>query len=306
METTQALPPMVPSSLLDNAVVAKSTSPLELLYRKKLFRPYTVAAPSVEKQPQQAPEPKVYTSSDSYESESEQSVASDTKTGRKSPSRPVVVVTNNKNKRTVSNVTSKKRKRAAASEVSSDEEDESEQDDDAYEPPSAKKKTVARKSVAKVAVVHTSSNDDDEEEEEESRSKGKGRGRGRNSSMPGITCHQCKQKTMETKSCCQFCYLRYNPYKSSKNIEQHPIADWQSFSSHFCSTCLKNRYGQDVDFKNGDLPQEWKCPICEGICNCSSCRRRSDKVPYSVTTREALKRGYSNVNEMLIAEGMER
>jgi len=136
-----------------------------------------------------------------------------------------------------------------------------------------------------------------------SKTKNLGRGRGRNVQQPGITCHQCKQKTVELKSSCKFCYLRY--VKKSHDLT-HPIADWESYSSHFCSTCLKNRYGQDVDFQQGNvLRDDWKCPICTDTCNCSSCRKRANKVPFSVTTREAQKKGYSSVHEMLIEENMQ-
>lgn len=134
---------------------------------------------------------------------------------------------------------------------------------------------------------------------------GSNKAKNRSAQLPGITCHQCKQKTSEIKSSCQFCYLRYLK-KSVIQNSQHPIPDWESYSSHFCSTCLKNRYGQDVDFKKQVLSPDWKCPICEDICNCSSCRKRANKLPYSVTTREALKKGYSSVYEMLVRENMDR
>lgn len=104
-------------------------------------------------------------------------------------------------------------------------------------------------------------------------------------SSKGTTCHQCKQKTTDKKSCCCLCSA-----KGGSVIR-----------GSFCASCLSNRYGEDLEevLKN---PQ-WICPICRGECNCSSCRRKLQKTPISVTTREALKKGFTNVRDYLTSIG---
>uniref|UniRef100_A0A8C4RT96 Zinc-finger domain-containing protein n=1 Tax=Erpetoichthys calabaricus TaxID=27687 RepID=A0A8C4RT96_ERPCA len=68
----------------------------------------------------------------------------------------------------------------------------------------------------------------------------------------GSTCHQCRQKTTDTKTNCR------NP-------------DCRGVQGQFCGPCLRNRYGEEV--KDALLDPEWYCPPCRGICNCSFCRQ---------------------------------
>lgn len=65
----------------------------------------------------------------------------------------------------------------------------------------------------------------------------------------GTTCHQCRQKTLDTKTkCCTKACI----------------------TGQFCGPCLKNRYTESVaDALNNP---EWECPPCRNICNCSICR----------------------------------
>lgn len=104
-------------------------------------------------------------------------------------------------------------------------------------------------------------------------------------SVKGTTCHQCKQKTMDRKTVCSRC---------SHNNNNSTIRGC------YCGSCLLNRYGEDIDvvLQNSN----WICPICRDCCNCSSCRRRMGKNPVSITTREALKKGYGSVFQMLQKE----
>ncbi|MCI25443.1 zinc-finger of monoamine-oxidase A repressor R1, partial [Trifolium medium] len=37
----------------------------------------------------------------------------------------------------------------------------------------------------------------------------------------------------------------------------------------FCHKCLLNRYGEKAE--EVDLLNDWNCPKCKGICNCSAC-----------------------------------
>lgn len=101
-------------------------------------------------------------------------------------------------------------------------------------------------------------------------------------SVKGTTCHQCKQKTMDRKTSCSRCANTTN-----SNIR-----------GCFCGSCLRNRYGEDIDEVINN--SSWVCPICRDVCNCSSCRRKACKNPVSITTREALKNDYKSVYHYLI------
>ncbi|KAJ2888720.1 hypothetical protein IWW38_004891 [Coemansia aciculifera] len=70
----------------------------------------------------------------------------------------------------------------------------------------------------------------------------------------GTSCHQCRQKTMDTKIKCS---------SDTCNI---------MFDYH----CLFVRYDEDakiIDYS------EWLCPKCRGVCNCSFCMKKRGKAP---------------------------
>jgi hypothetical protein len=115
-------------------------------------------------------------------------------------------------------------------------------------------------------------------------------GRRKSHSSSGTTCHQCKQKTLSTKTTCRFCYQRSGSTDSSH---------WTDCSSAYCETCLCNRYGIIIDLETESLPDTWKCPMCEGICNCSACRRKH-KQGNASSSKYAKNLGYSSVHEMLL------
>ncbi|KAJ1918155.1 hypothetical protein H4219_002796 [Mycoemilia scoparia] len=71
--------------------------------------------------------------------------------------------------------------------------------------------------------------------------------------VKGSTCHQCRQKTTDSKA----------------NGKQCKVC----FDKH----CLSIRYNEDADeeIKKGN----WICPKCRDICNCSFCRRRKGRLP---------------------------
>jgi len=66
----------------------------------------------------------------------------------------------------------------------------------------------------------------------------------------GTCCHQCRQKTIDTKTVCRsgFCV---------------------GMKGQFCGTCLHNRYGELAEEALKD--PNWQCPPCRRICNCSFC-----------------------------------
>ncbi|XP_071591840.1 cell division cycle-associated 7-like protein isoform X1 [Heliangelus exortis] len=94
----------------------------------------------------------------------------------------------------------------------------------------------------------------------------------------GSTCHQCRQKTIDTKTICrnQGC---------------------GGVRGQFCGPCLRNRYGEDV--KSALLDPAWICPPCRGVCNCSYCRRRDGRCATGMLIHLAKFYGYNNVREYL-------
>ncbi|XP_016319666.1 cell division cycle-associated protein 7-like isoform X2 [Sinocyclocheilus anshuiensis] len=94
----------------------------------------------------------------------------------------------------------------------------------------------------------------------------------------GSTCHQCRQKTTDTKTNCR------NP-------------ECVGVRGQFCGPCLKNRYGEDV--RDALLNPEWLCPPCRGICNCSFCRAREGRCATGVLVYLAKYHGYDNVHAYL-------
>nr|XP_034991046.1 cell division cycle-associated protein 7 isoform X2 [Zootoca vivipara] len=94
----------------------------------------------------------------------------------------------------------------------------------------------------------------------------------------GSTCHQCRQKTIDTKTNCR------NP-------------ECMGVRGQFCGPCLRNRYGEEV--RTALLDPEWHCPPCRGICNCSFCRQREGRCATGVLVYLAKYHGYDNVHAYL-------
>ncbi|XP_059198943.1 cell division cycle-associated protein 7a [Centropristis striata] len=94
----------------------------------------------------------------------------------------------------------------------------------------------------------------------------------------GSTCHQCRQKTTDTKTNCR------NP-------------ECMGVRGQFCGPCLRNRYGEEV--RDALLDPEWQCPPCRGICNCSFCRARDGRCATGVLVYLAKYHGYDNVHAYL-------
>ncbi|XP_077473577.1 cell division cycle-associated protein 7a [Stigmatopora argus] len=94
----------------------------------------------------------------------------------------------------------------------------------------------------------------------------------------GSTCHQCRQKTTDTKTNCR------NP-------------DCVGVRGQFCGPCLRNRYGEEV--RDALLDTEWRCPPCRGICNCSFCRAREGRCATGVLVYLAKYHGFDNVHAYL-------
>ncbi|XP_035038900.1 cell division cycle-associated 7-like protein [Hippoglossus stenolepis] len=94
----------------------------------------------------------------------------------------------------------------------------------------------------------------------------------------GSSCHQCRQKTLDTKTVCRsgFCV---------------------GAKGQFCGPCLKNRYGEDVSTVL--LDPTWSCPLCRGMCNCSLCRKKEGRCATGILVGLARYNGHGNVHEYL-------
>ncbi|KAF9618267.1 hypothetical protein IFM89_000902 [Coptis chinensis] len=99
-------------------------------------------------------------------------------------------------------------------------------------------------------------------------------------SQNGKTCHQCRQKTMDFVAAC----------KGERGNKACTIK--------FCHKCLINRYGEKAE--EVDQLDDWKCPKCRGICNCSFCMKRRGHQPTGMLIHTAKATGFGSVSEMLI------
>ncbi|XP_041098453.1 cell division cycle-associated 7-like protein [Polyodon spathula] len=94
----------------------------------------------------------------------------------------------------------------------------------------------------------------------------------------GSTCHQCRQKTTDSKTVCR------------------NSSCW-GVRGQFCGPCLRNRYGEDV--QSALLDPLWVCPPGRGVCNCSFCRRRDGRCATGILIHMAKFYGHDNVKEYL-------
>ncbi|KAL1459805.1 hypothetical protein WDU94_011759 [Cyamophila willieti] len=97
-------------------------------------------------------------------------------------------------------------------------------------------------------------------------------------SQAGSTCHQCRQKTLDTKTFCR-------------------SGECTGVRGQFCGVCLLNRYGEDI--VKALLDENWSCPPCRDICNCSICRNRKGLPPTGIMTPLALGKGFDSVKDYL-------
>ncbi|MCD9644926.1 hypothetical protein HAX54_033457 [Datura stramonium] len=104
-------------------------------------------------------------------------------------------------------------------------------------------------------------------------------------SVNGKSCHQCRQKTRDYAAGC----------KNMRNDKPCRI--------HLCHKCLLNRYGEKAD--EVSLLEDWKCPKCRGICNCSLCMKRRGCQPTGPLVHTAKATGYSSVSDMLQTTGID-
>lgn len=93
----------------------------------------------------------------------------------------------------------------------------------------------------------------------------------------GLTCHQCRQKTLGKRTRCSKCQQR---------------------RGQVCGDCLWMRYGENVE--ESLLNLEWTCPVCRDICNCSFCRTKNGLAPTGTMYNWAKSKGFKSVAHYLI------
>ncbi|RZC58310.1 hypothetical protein C5167_005617 [Papaver somniferum] len=109
------------------------------------------------------------------------------------------------------------------------------------------------------------------------------------------TCHQCRQRTLNSVAHCK--NQRLDSKYSKHRSYQKPCPN------KYCTKCLLNRYGEKVE--EVEMLADWKCPKCRDICNCSNCRKSKGHEPTGCLAQTAKKTGFSSVSDMLIAKGPE-
>eukprot|EP00775_Hariotina_reticulata_P001683 gene1683-2027_t len=109
-------------------------------------------------------------------------------------------------------------------------------------------------------------------------------------SKHGVTCHWCRQKTLEDHVTCT--------NSNCGNGRRMPLS--------FCAKCLRNRHGED--FEAAEASGEWWCPACRGscgpgcviCCNCGPCRKKAGLEPTHQVVKLARDAGFCNVHDYLV------
>ncbi|XP_020251941.1 uncharacterized protein LOC109829198 isoform X2 [Asparagus officinalis] len=102
----------------------------------------------------------------------------------------------------------------------------------------------------------------------------------------GKTCHQCRQKTRDFAAFC-------------KQLKKGKLC-----TLTYCHKCLLNRYGENAD-EVGKV-ENWVCPKCRGVCNCSFCMKRKGFQPTGILTHVAKSNGFNSVHELLDNKGAKK
>ena len=105
----------------------------------------------------------------------------------------------------------------------------------------------------------------------------------------GSTCHQCRQKTMDDKVQCTG--------EAAGAGKGGRGGEGRLCTVRFCRTCLKNRYGEDVDAAR--QTGTWRCPVCRDVCNCSQHQKKRGLDPTGILALLARSAGASSVADLL-------
>ncbi|XP_051141255.1 uncharacterized protein LOC127258455 isoform X2 [Andrographis paniculata] len=90
------------------------------------------------------------------------------------------------------------------------------------------------------------------------------------------SCHQCRQKIKKFAAACK-------SYRKNKPC-----------TLRICKQCLLNRYGEIAE--EAAMVENWSCPKCRGICNCSVCMRRRGGSPKGAFSPSGRPSGVSSVS----------
>eukprot|EP00887_Chlorella_sp_A99_P007160 scaffold2.g7160.t1 len=96
-------------------------------------------------------------------------------------------------------------------------------------------------------------------------------------SEKGVSCHQCRQKTLGQHTTCSKC---------------------KSGLGSLCGDCLFARYGEHVEEVNAN--PNWVCPSCRDICNCSRHRKMRKWEATGQLHHRVKSRGYASVAHYLV------
>ncbi|KAI3759013.1 hypothetical protein L6452_06586 [Arctium lappa] len=69
----------------------------------------------------------------------------------------------------------------------------------------------------------------------------------------------------------------------------------------YCHICLLNRYGEKAE--DVALLDEWKCPRCREMCNCSICMKKRGHQPTGMLVQMAKADGFSSISDLLHVKG---
>ena len=106
----------------------------------------------------------------------------------------------------------------------------------------------------------------------------------------GVTCHWCRQKTLEDKVTCT----------------APGCGKGKRLPTTFCKMCLRNRHGED--FAQAAESSKWVCPLCRVscgpgcvcCCNCGPCRKKAGLDPTHQLVKSAQQAGFNNAHDYLI------
>ena len=106
------------------------------------------------------------------------------------------------------------------------------------------------------------------------------------------SCHFCRQKSSDAKTTCQCATWAKAPEGGRGR------GSW-------CGWCLEMRMGENIEEAIAD--DEWRCPACRDICNCSGAnclRHKRHLFPTQQLTREAEQYGWQSVAHYLITTAL--
>ena len=106
------------------------------------------------------------------------------------------------------------------------------------------------------------------------------------------SCHFCRQKSSDRKTSCQCATWEKAP-EGGRGRGQ------------WCGWCLEMRMGENIEEAIAD--EEWRCPVCRDICNCSGAnclRHKRNLFPTQQLTREAEQYGWQSVAHYLITTAL--